>query len=194
MNVEHEHELDVPLEYYLKDHDDLRRAHESRMKAKQNLGNSNNLFKQAKGNYDLTFSSLRLISLLIARAIVLYSGLYLDTTSLLNLDPESTVPITNSLSADINPLIFGGYSSDPKLKNKVQKDALISSLLNDIPWKELASLICIERIVAGTCSIRLLAAVACKFSDVLQWKLLPWCRRALEDLLHQPRLFLLLLL
>jgi hypothetical protein len=186
---EHEHELDVPLEYYLKDHDDLRRAHESRMKAKQSLENTNEFFKKTKGTYDSTFACLRLICLLISRCIVLYTGLHLDTTSLLTLDPETTVPSTNSLSSDINPLIYGGYSStgSGNLKNKIQKDELISSLLTDIPWRELASLVCIERIVVGTCSIRLLGAVVCKFSDTLQWKLLPWCRRAVEDLLHEPR-------
>jgi hypothetical protein len=177
----------VPLEYYLKDHDDLRRAHESRMKAKQSLEKTNELFKKTKGTYDVTFACLRLLCLLISRCIVLYTGLYLDTTSLLTLDPETTVPSTSSLSSDINPLIYGGYSSSGNQKNKIQKDALISSLLTDIPWRELASLVCVERIVTGTCSIRLLGAVVCKFSDTLQWKLLPWCRRAVEDLLREPR-------
>jgi hypothetical protein len=175
------------LDYYLKDHDDLRRAHEARLKARQSLDNTNQLCKQTKGSYDVTFACLRLLCLLISRTIVLYTGLYFDTTSLLTLDPETTVPSTSALSCEINPLVYGGYTSDNYSKNKIQKDALVTSLLEDIPWKELASLVCIERAVAETCSIRLLGAIVSKFSDILQWKLLPWSRRALEDLLRLPR-------
>jgi hypothetical protein len=178
----------VPLEYYLKDHDDLRRAHEARLKARQSLDSTNQLHKQTKGYYDVTFACLRILCLLISRTIVLYTGLYSDTTSQLTLDPESTVPSTHSISGETNPLVYGGYtSSENNSKNKIQKETLVNQLIEEIPWRELTSLVSIERRVAGVCSIRVLGTVVCKFSDTLQWKLLPWCRRALDDLIHLPR-------
>ena len=64
---------------------------------------------------------------------------------------------------------------------------MVSLLIHEIPWKSLASLAHLERVVSGTVSLRLVVATAAKLSDTLQSRLGSWACRALQDLVQLPR-------
>jgi hypothetical protein len=186
INLENEANLDVPLEYYLKENDELRRLNDARNKAKIAKDLAQEKFVSFRGNFDVSFACVRAISLLVARTLSMYTGLYLDTTSLIPLGTETVVPTTHAVTAALHPMVFGGNSTAAD-GNAAQREAVVNSLLRDVPWNKLASIAYIERVVSGTVSIRVLAATACKVSDCLQLKLAPWAFRAMHDITHEPR-------
>ena len=180
--VEDESSLDVPLDHYLKEHDDLRIAHTSRQKAQKKKDLSHAEFNSVKGDFDVLFSCIRNIGILVARGVAMYTGLYIDKTSLLSIEPDHMVPSTSKAASKIHPFLFGGDVTSAD--NTSQRERVVAHLINDIPWKTLASLVHIEKVVCGTLSLRLVAAVAAKLSDKLQSRLGPWLRRSLHDLIQ----------
>lgn len=174
------------MDYYLKDNEQLRKLNDARNKAKTAKDNAQHDFLTLRGNFDASFACVRALCLLVSKALSMYTGLYLDTTSLLPLGTDTVVPTTCKASASIHPFLFGGNSSASD-GNVAQRETVVNSLLNDVPWTKLASVAHIEREVSGTIASRILAATACKLSDSLQCKLAPWAYRALYDLTHQHR-------
>lgn len=186
MVSENEANLDVPLEYYLKENDELRKLNDVRNKAKTAKDQAQLQFITYRGNFDVSFACVRALCLLVARSLSMYTGLYLDTTSLIPLGTDTVVPTTHSVTAALHPLVFGGNSTAAD-GNAAQREAIVNSLLRDIPWNKLASIAHIERAVSGTVSTRILAAIACKLSDCLQIKLASWAFRAMYDITHELR-------
>lgn len=178
--------MDVPLDHYLKEHDNLRIAYHARQKAQKIKDRTHLDFNTLKGVFDVLFSCIRNMGVLVARGVTMFTGLNLDTTLLLRIEPDSVIPSTVETSAQLYPILYGGNSTSPD-KNKAQREAVVSLLIHEIPWKTLASLAHLERVVSGTISLRLLVATAAKLSDTLQSRLGPWARRALQDLVQLPR-------
>lgn len=178
--------LDVPLDHFLKEHDNLRIAYHARQKAQKAKDETQIKFDNLCGAFDVLFSCIRNLGILVSRAIAMYTGLNIDTTSLLRIEPDSVIPATVESSAHIYPILFGGNSTSPD-NNLSQKEAVISLIIHQIPWNTMASLAHLEREVSGTISLRLVAATVAKLSDTLQARLGPWCRRALHDLVQKPR-------
>ena len=178
--------LDIPLDYYLKENDMLRKANDARNKATIVKNRVQDNFLTSRGSFDTSFACIRSLSLLVARALSMYAGLYLDTTSLIPLGTDTLVPTTCHVSAALHPIIFGGNSTTPD-NNASQRGDVVNRLLRGTPWDKLASVAVIERQVSGTVTTRILAAVACKLSDMLQCRLAPWAFRAIYDITHEPR-------
>ena len=184
--LDNEDLLDVPLDHYLKEHDSLRIAYDNRSRCQKIKDRTHVKFNVTKGLFDILFGCIRNLGILVARGVSMYTGLSLDSTALLRVEPDVTVPATVESSANLYPIVYGGNSTSHD-DNKRQKEAVISLLIHEIPWHTLASLSHLERSVSGTVSLRLIAAIAAKLSDTLQSRLGRWCRRALHDLVQFPR-------
>jgi hypothetical protein len=184
--IDNEELLDVPLDHYLKEHDNLRIAYDARQKTQKIKDRTHLQFNSLKEEFDVLFACIRNMGILAARGVAMYTGLNIDTTSLLRVEPDVVVPATAEATAALYPILYGGNSTATD-GNKAQRDSVVSLLIHEIPWRSLASLAFIERQVSGTVSLRLLVATAGKLSDTLQSRLGPWARRALHDLVQLPR-------
>jgi len=138
--------LDLPVEYYFKDNEDLRKAYVlySDSKKRQDVG---------KGKYDdyqrdLSFQFLSL------------RGLFLLITSATSIHFKFEEMLVRSSLENYRKI---DYFESLKLE-----DFKLFQVLHDLPWSQLCDLYNLESELFGDSSILLLSAIIARFSDKLQ--------------------------
>lgn len=168
--LDDEENLDVPLEYYLKEDDDLRRAHEARRKAQLHVENIQKHILNVQETLEVRFATVRALSVATASFLLLCLGMNVENVLQV---VESPVPRCKDVS------LYQRFTPDAATTSTCHQ------LLKDIPWQTLFTFGLIEKKICKVVVVRVLATAAMRCYSDISSDLTSWMKQCLLELCEQ---------